>query len=97
MAEDVFFRTAFVVLFTMLTIIRAYYKIKAGVFREKLFSKIEGIHIIFVRDVLGIPLLIATFRYIIYPEEVSSFSIEIPDGLRLFGVFLGAISLALLV
>lgn len=97
MTEGFFFRATFIALFTLLTLIRGYYKLRARVFLEKPFSGGEGFQIMASYAAMSIPLIIMTYWYIVSLEKTISTSIAFPVWLRLFGIVLGVVALMLLV
>ena len=94
---DGWFRIAFIALFTSLTIVRSYFKVSAGLFRERPFSPSEGFWIVCARAVLGVPLLAATFLYIVQSDAAVWMTVSLPISLRASGIATGMVSLAILV
>jgi protein-S-isoprenylcysteine O-methyltransferase Ste14 len=97
MAPDSFFRISFVILLSFLTIIRLYFKYRAGLLHEAIFPRTEKIHFIISRAILGTPLLIAVLLYIFRPEYQTWMQIDLPPAVRALGVLTAAVSLILLV
>ena len=95
MLETVFM-SIFAVLFSGLVVLRSIYKLKAGVFRRGIYSRDEGVVLIVLRSVLGVPLLAAVVFYFLDPLSPGWARIDLPVGLRFSGVFLGSASLILL-
>jgi protein-S-isoprenylcysteine O-methyltransferase Ste14 len=54
------YRVAFIVIFTILTAVRTYYRIATGAFSERLYADREEWHFIALRGLFGIPLVAAT-------------------------------------
>lgn len=94
---DTIFRGLFIAHFSALTVIRIYYKLKAGIFREPLFSKKEDVFFIAFRAVLGVPLLFATAHVCFFPHTLRIFILDLPLALRTVGVLVGGASLGILV
>jgi protein-S-isoprenylcysteine O-methyltransferase Ste14 len=97
MTPDYFFRTSFVILLSFLTLIRLYFKYRAGLLHEAVFPRTERIHFIISRAILGVPLLIATFLYIFWPDRQAWMQIGLPLVVRALGILIAAVCLILLV
>lgn len=97
MAEDRFFRLAFFALFTILTLIRLYFKLRANVFRETIFSREESVVLIAARAILGLPLLGAIFVYLLFPGRFLWMRLSVPLSLRWTGICLAGLSLGILI
>jgi hypothetical protein len=67
MPED-FFRFAFIALFSALSILRLIYRLRSGLFRERLYAREEPPAFIVARSVLGVPLLAAVFLDSFFPR-----------------------------
>ena len=91
-AEDLLFRILFIIIFSLLSVIRFYFKGKSKqLFRVKQV-KLEGLRLVIFRWILGIPLLGATAFYCFFPEIFPFLFIDIPLFLRITGVALGLFS-----
>lgn len=97
MPQPVLFTISFIALFSFLTLIRLYYKIKANVFREPLFSREERAVFIAARAVMGVPLLLATFVHIIAPAKMAWAQFPLPSWLRILGTLSGQGALLFLI
>jgi len=97
MSTDTFFRISFIILLCSLTIIRLYFKYRAGLLHETVFPRTEKIHFIISRAILGTPLLVAALLYIFRPERQTWMRIGLPPAVRALGVFTAAVSLLILV
>ncbi len=87
---DLFLRIIFIILFTVLTILRGYFKIKTHLIQRGIYSKDEGIGIIVIRSLLGIPLLLAMAVYIIDLPGFQWMYIPAPFTVRMIGILFGA-------
>ena len=94
--DDYVFRIAFFLLFSALTAIRSYYKIVTRSFATGLFPMGEGVVLIAIRAVLGVPLFGATFLYAVLPGKAAWMEVPVPVGLRLVGVGGGVLALVVL-
>ena len=88
---------AFFALFTFLTIIRFYFKVKANVFRERIFSRDESVGLIAARAVIGIPLVVAILNYLFFPQRLPWMRLPLPVWLRWSGLLLAGLSLTFLI
>ena len=79
-------RILFIVMFTLLTCMRTWFKIHYGVFRDRALRSSEGLIPVILRWFLGIPLLLATAAYIISPAGYQWMYIRIPPFLRYMAV-----------
>jgi protein-S-isoprenylcysteine O-methyltransferase Ste14 len=93
---DTFFRVAFVCLFCVLTGLRLYWKLRAGLLRERLYSREEHPGFVVFRSALGVPLLWGVLAYSFVPASFPWMYLALPPWLRLSGVVLGAGAIALL-
>jgi protein-S-isoprenylcysteine O-methyltransferase Ste14 len=89
-------RIVFIALFCLLTGLRFYYKLKAGLFKEPLFSRQESAAFIVYRAVLGIPLLAATIQYCFLPGRLPFSYVSFPGWARILGAAAGGLALFLL-
>jgi protein-S-isoprenylcysteine O-methyltransferase Ste14 len=60
----VLYRAAFIVIFTLLTVIRIWFRVATGAFRERLYADREEWRFIALRGVFGIPLATATAVFV---------------------------------
>ena len=95
--SPVFFRVSFIVLFCALTALRVYYKLRAGLLRERLYARDEKLGFILFRSVIGVPLLWAVFAYAFIPGGFPWMYTPLPWWLRLIGILFGVGAIALLV
>lgn len=93
---EALFRYAFIALFTALAILRLIYRLRSGLFLERLYARGEPVVFIAARSVLGVPLLAAVFLYIFHPHACSWMYLRLPEPLRLAGFTAGVGSLVLL-
>lgn len=91
--EQQFFLTAFIVLFTLLSIMRFYFRIVTGDIREGLFNQREGLIPLAARFLFGIPLFAVVILYIFFPQEASWSYIPLPLYIRTAGLPLGVLAL----
>lgn len=91
-----FFTGAFIIIFTMLTIMRLYYRFVSLGLRDVLFNRQEGAVVLFTRYIFGIPLFLAVFSYIFHPNPAAWSYLTIPVFLRSAGVLLGFASIYLI-
>jgi protein-S-isoprenylcysteine O-methyltransferase Ste14 len=91
-----FFRVAFICVFSALSILRIYFRIRAGLLREPLYSKKEPIGFILFRSLVGIPLLLAVIAYCFLPGRYDWCYFPLPTGARAPGIPLSLFSLLLL-
>lgn len=89
---DTFFRTSFIAVFCLLTIVRFYYRITTGAIHDKVFTQKEGLWPVIIRWVLGLPLFLATGAYIFLPDRHFNLYLPVPFPFRLSGVLLGLLS-----
>ena len=83
-------------MFSALSVLRLYFRLKAGLFRRSVYAPEEPRLFIVVRSVLGVPLLAGVFCFAFLPDRLSWLYLNLPDGLRLAGIVLGAAALVLL-
>jgi protein-S-isoprenylcysteine O-methyltransferase Ste14 len=93
---DSFFRVIFICVFSCLTALRLYFRIKSGLFREPLYSPKEPLGYILFRSIVGVPLLLAVFFYCCLPDRHGWSYLSLPLGLRIPGAVLAASALLLL-
>jgi protein-S-isoprenylcysteine O-methyltransferase Ste14 len=89
-------RAAFIAIFTLLTVIRLYYRFATGAFREPLYADRKEWHFIALRGLFGIPLVAATAIYVLdLPWAPWSF-VRLPGWLRWAGAGLSLTAVALI-
>jgi protein-S-isoprenylcysteine O-methyltransferase Ste14 len=94
--SDLFFRVFFICVFSCLTALRLYFRIRSGLFREPLYSPKEPIGYIVFRSIVGVPLLLAVFLYCFSPGRYAWSYLALPVVLRIPGVVLAVLALLLL-
>jgi protein-S-isoprenylcysteine O-methyltransferase Ste14 len=94
---DTILRAAFIAVFSLLSLIRLYFKIAAGLFREPPYSREEKTGTILFRSALGVPLLLAVAGYCFLPARYRWAYVTLPHWLRFAAVGLAFSALALLV
>ena len=94
--QDLFFRICFICIFSALTALRLYFRIRSGLFREPLYSPTEPIGFILFRSIIGVPLLLAVFLYCFLPGYCRWSYLSLPVWLRLPGLVLAVLALLLL-
>jgi len=97
MNEEELFRIAFIALFSLLTALRFFFKLRAGAFRHFLFSLQEGAAIVASKLVLGMILIWSSATYIFEFEEMRWSYVDLPPVVRGTGTALGFFSLGFLV
>jgi protein-S-isoprenylcysteine O-methyltransferase Ste14 len=93
---DLVFRVSFISVFTCLTILRLYFRIRSGLLREPLYSRKEALGFILFRSIVGVPLLLAVALYCFLPERHPWSYLSLPLGVRILGVGLAVCALLLL-
>jgi protein-S-isoprenylcysteine O-methyltransferase Ste14 len=93
--NDDFFRIAFILLFSALTIIRFYYRVSTSDLRRSPFRG-ESASLIAIRVILGVPLFLTTFLYVVFPERASWAEVSLPAWLRVCGILGGVLALVCL-
>jgi len=88
-----FFRAGFIAIFTVLSIIRLYFRITTEDNRNALFSLHEGFLPIFIRFLLSIPLVSGVVSYVFFPGYAPWSYMIIPFPFRIAGLVLGSVSL----
>jgi protein-S-isoprenylcysteine O-methyltransferase Ste14 len=86
---DRFFIILFILLFSALSLLRLYFKIKFKVLPSKPFSAEEGILPVILRILLGIPLLYFVAGYIFFPLSHSWAYMQLSPVLRSIGAVCG--------
>lgn len=87
------FLIGFIVLFSLLSIVRLYFRIVTGDIREGFFNKREGLLLLVARVLLGVPLFAAVALHIFCPHEAPWSYLSLPLWIRKAGLFLGALAL----
>jgi protein-S-isoprenylcysteine O-methyltransferase Ste14 len=90
------YRVAFIAMFTLLTSIRAYYRIATGAFRERLYADSEEWHFIALRGLFGIPLVAATAVYVLDLPWAPWAAVRLPAWPRWTGAGAGLAAVALI-
>ncbi len=93
MTVDAFFRNGFFAIFSLLTVMRLYYRAKAGLLRNRPPLRAEGNLVLAARVLFGAPLIAATVWYGIDPQSASWMAVHLPLGMRLTGLVLGLAAL----
>ncbi|MCR4438692.1 MAG: isoprenylcysteine carboxylmethyltransferase family protein [bacterium] len=89
MTSPSFFRVGFFTIFTLLSVMRLYYRARAGLLREPPPLRAEGNLVPVVRVLFGVPLLLATLCYCLAPQRLSWMTVPLPATARLAGLALG--------
>jgi protein-S-isoprenylcysteine O-methyltransferase Ste14 len=89
-------RWVFIAVFGALSLLRLYFRARAGLFREPPFSPTESAGLIVARSVLGAPLAAATVAYCFFPSAWTWAIVLLPGILRAAGAILAAGALCLL-
>lgn len=90
------FRILFIILFSLLTLMRTAFKIRYGVFRDHALKSREGYVPVIIRWILGIPLGFSTFLYILLPEALDWMYLPLLPAGRYAGAVAGYFCLFLL-
>lgn len=90
---QLFFLVVFILVFSILTIMRLYFRIVTGDIREGPFNSREGLLPVAARFIFGIPLLISVILYIRYPHLAPWSYLTLPLYLRALGIVLAFASL----
>jgi protein-S-isoprenylcysteine O-methyltransferase Ste14 len=91
------FRVCFILVFSLLSVVRAYFRIRTGAIHDRVFTPREGLLPVILRWILGLPLLAATGAYIFMPGLWPWMYLSIAVPARFLGVVLGFSSVILLV
>jgi protein-S-isoprenylcysteine O-methyltransferase Ste14 len=89
-------RATFIVIFTLLTVVRAYHRIASGAFRERLYADREEWRFIALRGLFGIPLVAATALFVFDLRWAPWSFVHLPDWLRWAGAGLSLTAVALI-
>ncbi len=90
---QLFFLLVFIIIFTLLSVMRLYFRIFTGDIRDGVFNQKEGLLPLVVRCIFGIPLFAAVVLYIRFPHLASWSYVTLPLYLRTAGIILGILSL----
>lgn len=90
------YRIIAIALFSTLTLIRFFFKLKTHTISESLLPLSEGTLLLAVRLIFGIPLTIGSLLYTFYPQAMTWSQIQLPAWARLTGCVLGIAALTLL-
>lgn len=93
---DVPCRIAFASLFTGLTLLRVWFRIKSGSLRDRMFTDPREIGLSVLWVCLGIPLLVTVVIFIFMPGTLPWTSMPVPAALRWTGALLCAAAVLLL-
>jgi protein-S-isoprenylcysteine O-methyltransferase Ste14 len=91
------FRVCFILVFSLLSLVRAYFRIRTGAIHDHIFTPREGVFPVILRWILGLPLLAATGAYIFMPGLWPWMYLPIALPVRFLGIILGFFSVVLLV
>jgi len=97
MNQDAIFRPVLVAGFVAVLLITLYRRIKAGVSREKLDRRQEGLFILATLRPLGLMLWLGVIAYMINPAWMAWSSVPLPAWLRWTGVGVCAMTVGLLI
>jgi protein-S-isoprenylcysteine O-methyltransferase Ste14 len=62
------YRINFIIIFSALSLLRMYYRIKTGAIHDRVFNRTEGLAPVLIRWMMGVPLLASTIVYIFAPH-----------------------------
>ncbi|MBC7187020.1 MAG: isoprenylcysteine carboxylmethyltransferase family protein [Calditrichaeota bacterium] len=96
MTSPSFFRISFFAIFSLLSVMRLYYRAKAGVLTQRPPLRAEGNLVLAVRVLFGVPLLLVTLCYCLDPQRLSWMTVPLPTAARLTGLVLGLAALVVL-
>ena len=94
--DGILHRAAFIVIFTLLTVIRLSCRIATGAFRERLYADREEWRFIALRGLFGIPLVAATAIYVFDLPWAAWSSVRLAGWLRWAGAGLCLAAVALI-
>jgi protein-S-isoprenylcysteine O-methyltransferase Ste14 len=86
------YRINFIIVFSMLSLLRLYYRIKTGAIHDRVFNRTEGLAPVLIRWVMGVPLLASTGVYIFAPRAWGWMYLPpdaLPKAVRILGIILG--------
>lgn len=82
-------RIAYIAVFSALTITRLYFRIATGAIHDRVFTQKEGVLLVILRWVIGVPLLLATAAYMFAPQMGGWMYLPLPTAARMGGVLIG--------
>jgi protein-S-isoprenylcysteine O-methyltransferase Ste14 len=94
--DEFWFRIAFVLIFSSLSVIRIICKRRAGMAHERLFPKQEGPLENGIRVVLGVPLFGMLCFYLVLPDSLPQAYVRVPLFARFAGITGGICSLIII-
>jgi protein-S-isoprenylcysteine O-methyltransferase Ste14 len=94
MNQSNFYKIVFIVVFSLLTLVRSYYKLKAGTLHDHIFNRREGTMLVLLRFVLGLPMVLACVAFFLKPNEFGWMYVTFPAPIRLFGSLLAFAAVA---
>ena len=97
MRHELYLKASFILILCAWTIIRLYFKVKAGLLHERIFPRTEKVSFIVLRVVLGIPLLVFIFIHIFLPGHASWSKMHLHPLMRWLGVLAAVLALISLV
>lgn len=97
MRHELYLKASFILILCAWTIIRLYFKVKAGLLHERIFPRTERISFIVLRAMLGIPLFVFIFVHIFLPGRASWSQVHLRLFLRWSGVLVAILALMSLV
>ncbi len=86
LSETVFFKYAFISVFSLLTLMRFWFKYKSGAIHDGLPLRKEGVCLVLIRWVLGSVLIVSVVFYLFYPDLFPQCYIRMHPGLRIVGI-----------
>jgi len=86
---DRFFLMSFITIFSILTVMRVYFRTVTGDIHTGLFNLKDGAWAIITRFAFGTVLFVAVGLYIVFPERTSWAYINLPVALRVMGIMIG--------
>ena len=89
-------RALLIVLLTLLSGMRLYFRYRARLLRDVLRPLAEGPFLVTSRLALGLPLLAATFLAVVAPDSVPGLLLPVPVALRVAGALVALACLAVL-
>ena len=96
MQAEPMFRAIFIAAFAAMVVIRVYYHVRAGTYRERGYTEAEGKLIAALRALLGIPWFAAMVAYMIDPRWMTWSMVSLPGWARWLGAGFGVLSVILL-
>ncbi len=95
------YRINFIIIFSILSMLRLYYRIKTGAIHDRVFNRNEGLIPVIIRWVIGLPLLLATGLYIFAPGiwdwmYLTPYQQALPVAARITGMMLGYLAICMI-